>query len=187
MKYLLFGLGNIGAEYNNTRHNIGFDVLDHLAAIHKVSFTTERLAQRATFRYKSRVFVLLKPTTFMNLSGKAVRYWMDTEKVKIENIAVVTDDLSLDTGVLRMRTKGSGGTHNGLNNIIDVLGRSDFTRLRFGIGNNFSRGRQVDFVLGTWKTAELPIIEDKIPMAAEMLTSFGCIGAARTMNMYNNK
>ncbi len=187
MKYLLFGLGNIGVEYNNTRHNIGFDVLDYLAAMHKVSFTTERLAQRAMFRYKSRVFVLLKPTTFMNLSGKAVKYWMDTEKVKIENIAVVTDDLSLDTGVLRMRTKGSGGTHNGLNNIIEVLGRSDFTRLRFGIGNNFSRGRQIDFVLGNWKMAELPIIEDKIPVAAEMLTSFGCIGATRTMNMYNNK
>lgn len=187
MKYLIFGLGNIGAEYDNTRHNIGFDVLDYLAQQHKVSFTTERLAQRATFRYKSRVFVLLKPTTFMNLSGKAVRYWMDAEKVKIENIAVVTDDLSLDVGVLRMRTKGSHGTHNGLGNIIQVLGRSDFTRLRFGIGKDFSRGRQVDFVLGQWKTAEQAIIDEKIPVAAEMLNSFGCIGAARTMNMFNNK
>lgn len=187
MKYLLFGLGNIGTEYENTRHNIGFDVLDHLAAMHKVSFKTERLAQYASFKFKSRVFILLKPTTYMNLSGKAVRYWMDTEKVKIENIAVVTDDLSLDTGCLRMRTKGSGGTHNGLNNIIEVLGRSDFTRLRFGIGNHYARGKQVDFVLGKWKTTEQSIIEEKIPIAAEMLCSFGCIGATRTMNLYNNK
>jgi PTH1 family peptidyl-tRNA hydrolase len=187
MKYLIAGLGNIGSEYENTRHNIGFDVLDVLAKEFNVKFETERLAGVCKFRHKSRTFVLIKPTTYMNLSGRAVKYWMDTEKISIDKLLVVTDDLALDLGALRMRPKGSHGTHNGLENIIQVLGQNNFARLRFGIGNQFSRGRQVDFVLGKWKASEMPIIDEKIPQAIEMIKSFGTIGVQRTMNLFNNK
>ena len=187
MKYLIVGLGNIGKEYEHTRHNIGFDVLDSLAKEFKVSFETERLASICRFRHKSRTFVLIKPTTYMNLSGKSVKYWMTAEKISIDNILVVTDDLALDIGSLRMRQKGSHGSHNGLENIIQVLGQNNFARLRFGIGNAFSKGRQVDFVLGNWKPSEQPVIDEKIQMATDMIKSFGTIGIQRTMNLYNNK
>jgi len=187
MKYLIAGLGNIGSEYEHTRHNIGFDVVSALAKEFKAEFETQRLAKVCSFRHKSRTFVLIKPTTYMNLSGRAVKYWMDSEKISIDKLLVVTDDLALDLGGLRMRPKGSHGTHNGLENIIQVLGRNDFARLRFGIGNQFSRGRQVDFVLGKWKASELPIIEESIPKATEMIKSFGTIGIQRTMNLFNNK
>ena len=187
MKYLIVGLGNIGAEYEHTRHNIGFDIVDQLAKEFDEKFTTERLARIAKIKHKGRNFVLIQPTTYMNLSGRAVKYWMDTEKIPIENILVVTDDLALDVGTLRMRRKGSPGSHNGLENIIQVLGRNDYARLRFGIGNDFSRGRQADFVLSHWKASEEPIISEKISLAAEMALSFGTIGIDRTMNFYNNK
>jgi len=187
MKFLIAGLGNIGLEYHQTRHNIGFDVMDALAREFDAEFETDRLASISRFRHKSRTFVLIKPTTYMNLSGKAVKYWMDREKIAIDKLLVVTDDLALDLGALRMRPKGSHGTHNGLENIIQILGQNNFARLRFGIGNKFSRGRQVDFVLGKWKPSEQPIIDEKIPQALEMITSFGTIGIQRTMNLYNNK
>lgn len=187
MKYLIVGLGNIGAEYEHTRHNIGFDIVDYLAKEFDEKLTTERFARVCKIKYKSRNFVLIQPTTYMNLSGRAVKYWMDTEKIPIENILVITDDLALDVGVLRMRRKGSPGSHNGLENIIQVLGRNDYARLRFGIGNDFSRGRQADFVLSQWKASDKPIVNEKIPLAAEMALSFGTIGIDRTMNLYNNK
>ncbi|OYT16280.1 MAG: aminoacyl-tRNA hydrolase [Bacteroidetes bacterium 4572_77] len=187
MKYLIAGLGNIGNEYENTRHNIGFDVLDRLAKEFDVKFNTERLAGVTRFRYKSRTFVLIKPTTYMNLSGRALKYWMDSEKIEIDKVLVVTDDLDLDLGTLRMRPKGSAGSHNGLENIIQVLGKSNFARLRFGIGNSFSRGRQVDYVLGQWKASEQAAVEEKIDVATEMIKSFGSIGVQRTMNLFNGK
>lgn len=187
MKYLIAGLGNIGAEYNNTRHNIGFDVLNQIAKEFGEKFETERLASVCKFKTKGRTFVLIKPTTYMNLSGRAVKYWMDTEKIPIEKVLVVTDDLALDLGSLRMRKKGSPGSHNGLENIIHVLGRNDFARLRFGIGNDYSRGRQADFVLSPWKASEQPLIDEKISIAADMVIAYGTIGIDRTMNQFNKK
>lgn len=187
MKYLIAGLGNIGIEYENTRHNIGFDIVHHLCHQFDASFETNRLARVAKIKHKGRTFVLIQPTTYMNLSGRAVKYWMDNEKIGIDKLLVITDDLTLDIGKLRLRKKGSPGSHNGLENIIQVLGRNDFARLRFGIGNDFSRGRQADFVLSQWKASEQPIIEEKIPVAAEMTLAFGTIGVDRTMNQYNNK
>jgi PTH1 family peptidyl-tRNA hydrolase len=187
MKYLIAGLGNIGAEYDHTRHNIGFDVVHHLCHNFDVNLETERLARVAKIKHKGRVFVLIQPTTYMNLSGRAVKYWMDAENIGIDKLLVVTDDLALDLGKLRMRKKGSHGSHNGLENIIQVLGRNDFARLRFGIGNDFSRGRQADYVLSPWKASEQPIIEEKLPIAAEMAMAFGTMGIDRAMNQYNNK
>ncbi|MCE1201702.1 MAG: aminoacyl-tRNA hydrolase [Bacteroidia bacterium] len=187
MKYLIACLGNTGSEYANTRHNIGFMVGDFLAGDLESKFSTERLAQVATAKYKSRTLVIIKPTTYMNLSGKAVQYWLRTENIPIENLLVVVDDIALPTGVLRMKTKGSDAGHNGLQNIIETLGTQDWARLRFGIGDNFPRGKQVDYVLGQWSSQELDIIMPRIPVAADMVKSFASIGAARTMNLYNNK
>jgi PTH1 family peptidyl-tRNA hydrolase len=187
MKYLIAGLGNIGIEYENTRHNIGFEVLQNLATEFESSFKTERLAKIARIKYKSRIFLLVQPTTYMNLSGRAVKYWMDAEKIGIENVLIVTDDLALDTGKLRMRKKGSPGSHNGLEHITETLGRNDFARLRFGIGNDFRRGFQADFVLSQWSKTERLIVDEKISVAAEMVLSFGTLGVDRTMNLYNNK
>lgn len=187
MKYLIACLGNIGSEYANTRHNIGFMVGDFLAGDLESKFSTERLAQVATAKYKSRTLVIIKPTTYMNLSGKAVQYWLRAENIPIENLLVVVDDIALPTGVLRMKTKGSDAGHNGLQNIIETLGTQDWARLRFGIGDNFPRGKQVDYVLGQWSPQELDIILPRIPVAADMVKSFASIGAARTMNLYNNK
>lgn len=187
MKYLIAGLGNIGAEYANTRHNIGFVVLDALAQDLKTSFEIDRHAFLAKGRVKGRQLVMIKPTTYMNLSGKAIRYWLDKENIPIENLLVVTDEIALDEGVLRMRTKGSGGTHNGMNHIIETLGRNDFTRLRIGIGNDFARGFQVDYVLGEWTKAEEKTMLEKIPTAVEMIKSFVFTGPQRTMNLFNTK
>jgi PTH1 family peptidyl-tRNA hydrolase len=187
MKYLIAGLGNIGIEYENTRHNIGFEVLQNLATEFESSFKTERLAKIARIKYKSRIFLLVQPTTYMNLSGRAVKYWMDAEKIGIENVLIVTDDLALDTGKLRMRKKGSPGSHNGLEHITETLGSNDFARLRFGIGNDFRRGFQADFVLSQWSKTERSIVDEKISVAAEMVLSFGTLGVDRTMNLYNNK
>lgn len=187
MKYLLTGLGNIGDEYANTRHNIGFIVLDALASELKTSFTTQRYANLAEAKLKGKQLLLIKPTTYMNLSGKAVKYWLDKEKIPVENLLVISDDIDLDTGVLRLRPKGSGGSHNGLNHIIDTLGHSNFARLRIGIGKDFARGFQVEYVLGKWTKAEEKIMLEKIPVAVEMIKNFVLSGTQSTMNQYNNR
>ncbi len=187
MKYLIAGLGNIGEEYLNTRHNIGFVVLDALAQSLGAYFTSSRYASKATAKYKGRTLVLIKPSTYMNLSGKAVKYWMDLEKIPTENILVISDDLDLDTGMLRLKRNGSGGSHNGLNHIIEILGTNEFPRLRVGIGSNFAKGFQVEYVLGRWTKQEEGIIIPKIETAVEMVKSFATIGIDQTMNLYNNR
>jgi len=187
VKYLIVCLGNIGEEYANTRHNIGFIIGDALASDLGVKFTTDRLAARAEAKYRGKTLIIIKPTTYMNLSGKAYRYWLTQENISIENSLVIVDDLDLDTGVLRMKTKGSGGSHNGLNHIIEMMGRNDFPRLRVGIGSNFARGFQVDYVLGRFSREEEKIFMEKIPVAVEMVKSFVAGGATNTMNAYNNK
>ncbi len=187
MKYLIVCLGNIGEEYANTRHNIGFIIGDALALDFGVKFTTDRYASRAEARFRGKTLVFIKPTTYMNLSGKAYRYWLTQENIPIEKSLVVVDDLDLDTGVLRMKPKGSGGSHNGLNNIIEVLGRNDFPRLRVGIGNNFAKGYQIDYVLGRFGRDEEKIFLEKIPLAIEMIKNFVMSGPTPTMNMFNNK
>lgn len=187
MKYLVFGLGNIGPEYANTRHNIGFMIADHLAQDAEAAFTAERYGDVARFRKKGRSYILIKPSTYMNLSGKAVRYWMDKEKVPVERILVVSDDIALPLGSLRMKAKGGAGGHNGLTSIIEHLGTENFARLRFGIGSEFSRGGQVDYVLGPWDDDDIKTISPRISLAGEMILSFGAIGVNRTMSAYNNK
>ena len=187
MKYLIACLGNIGAEYANTRHNIGFMVADHLAKNLECTFTTSRLAMVSEMKYKGRQMIVIKPTTYMNLSGKAVKYWATQEKIPTDNILVVCDDLALPVGTLRMRKKGSDGGHNGLKNIIESLGSSDFCRLRFGIGNDFSKGHQVDFVIGEWKQQEIDEIQPRLDVAVEFVKSFVAIGPDLTMNQFNNK
>ncbi len=184
-KYLIVGLGNPGTEYENTRHNIGFKVLDALTGASNIFFTSERYALRAELKIKGRTFILIKPQTFMNLSGKAVRYWMEAEKIPLENTLIVTDDIALPYGTLRMRTKGSDGGHNGLKDIISVVGHTQFARLRFGIGSEFSKGQQVDYVLGEWTSEEKIELPKLIERAAEMVTSFGLAGPQNTMNKYN--
>lgn len=185
MKYLIAGLGNIGPEYELTRHNAGFLVLDRLADVHKVEFKTERLADRAELKYKGRLIHFIKPNTYMNLSGKAVSYWLQELKIQKENLLIVVDDLALPFGSLRMRGKGSSAGHNGLKNIEAFLGGQDYPRLRFGVGNDFAKGQQVDFVLSNFSQQEfkdLPAIMDR---ASEMILSFCTIGIERTMNLYN--
>lgn len=185
MKYLIAGLGNIGPEYELTRHNIGFLILDRIADNHKIDFKTERLADRAELKYKGRQLHFIKPNTFMNLSGKAIAYWLQELKIPKENLLVIVDDLALPFGTLRMRTKGSAAGHNGLKNIELLLNGQDYSRLRFGIGNTFSKGQQVDFVLSNFskeEITELPALMDK---AAEMVYSFCTIGPERTMNFHN--
>ncbi len=186
-KYLIAGLGNIGDQYANTRHNIGFIVLDALAAELKTEMTIQRHAFMAEARLKGRKLILIKPTTYMNLSGKAVKYWLDKENISLQNLLAVVDDIDLDTGVLRLRPKGSGGSHNGMNHIIETLDTSDFARLRIGIGNDFAKGFQVDYVLGKWTSAEEKIMLEKIPLAVEMIKSFVLSGTQFTMNTYNKR
>ena len=187
MKYLIAGLGNIGSEYTNTRHNIGFKVAEALVSDLKGTFKVERLASVSTVRFKSRTLVVIKPTTYMNLSGRSVKYWLDKEKIPLENLLVVLDDIALPFGTLRLRAKGSDAGHNGLSNIIQTLGTNQFARLRFGIGNNFSKGRQVDYVLGEWTKEEEKALPERIDLAVEVIKSFTTAGLARTMNAYNNK
>ena len=187
MKYLVAGLGNIGAEYARTRHNIGFIVLDALARDAGISFSTQRYADMATLRFRGKSLVLVKPSTYMNLSGKAVRYWLEKEKIPLKNLLVIVDDIALPLGQLRMKTKGGDGGHNGLNSLIEILGTEEFTRLRFGIGGDFPRGYQVDYVLGEWTPEEEEIFLPRIPAAIEMIKSFVTIGPDRTMTAYNNK
>lgn len=187
MKYLIVGLGNPGEKYSETRHNIGFKVLEEFVREQGGTFQTDRHADVASVKFKGRSIICIKPTTFMNLSGKAVNYWMQTEKIPRENILVITDDIALPFGKLRLKGKGSDGGHNGLKDIIAVLGRNDFPRLRFGVGDDFSKGRQVDYVLGVWTGQELTQLTERIQTATEFIKSFATIGLARTMNVWNNK
>ena len=186
-KFLIIGLGNIGEKYENTRHNIGFKVLDELAEEHKASFETEKLGDIATFRFKGRTFILLKPSTYMNLSGKAVKYWMTKEKITIDNILIVTDDLNIDFGTIRLKAKGSDGGHNGLKDIQEKLNTNKYPRFRFGVGANFSKGRQVDFVLSEWSKVETSELIERLPVSAKLITSFGTAGMANTMSSFNGK
>lgn len=187
MKYLIACLGNIGAEYDETRHNIGFKIADRLAKDLDASFATCRLAQVSEMRFKGKTMLVIKPTTYMNLSGKAVQYWLREEKIPIENLLVVNDDLALPLGELRLRKQGADGGHNGLTDIIEKLGTNAFCRLRFGLGNDYPRGRQVDFVLGKWKPSEEPIIDERVDVAVEIIKSFATQGVDRTMNQFNGK
>lgn len=187
MKYLITGLGNIGQEYANTRHNIGFIIADALAMDSKVSFATDRLADVARVKYKSRTLVVIKPSTYMNLSGKAIKYWLDKEKIPLENLLVITDDIALPTGTLRLRAKGGDGGHNGLIHIIETLNTSNFARLRIGIGDDFAKGYQVDYVLGKWTKKEEEVMIPKINTSIEIIKSFTTIGLTRTMNVYNKR
>lgn len=185
MKYLIVGLGNIGAEYDMTRHNIGFEVADAFVIKHGGSYELDRHAFAANVKIKGKQFVVIKPTTYMNLSGKAVKYWMDKEKISLENILVIVDELALPIEALRLRGAGSAAGHNGLKNIELLLQTDQYARLRFGIGNNFAKGRQADFVLSRWKPDELPIIKDKILRCIDIIESFAFQGIAKTMSLYN--
>lgn len=185
MKFLIAGLGNIGNEYDATRHNIGFDVADAFVIKHGGSFRLDRHAYVAECRWKGRSFTIIKPTTYMNLSGKAVKYWLDKEKINNENLLVVMDELALPLGTLRLRGSGSPGGHNGLKNIELLLQTDQYPRLRFGIGNNFPKGRQVDFVLGRWTSDELPLVKDNILKSVDLIESFATQGIGKTMTLFN--
>ena len=187
MKFLIVGLGNIGSEYAETRHNIGFKVLDALAGASNLFFKTERYGDVCELKHKGRTFILLKPSTYMNLSGNAVRYWMQQEKIGLENVLVITDDLALPFGKLRMRGQGSDGGHNGLKHIQEILQTNQYARLRFGISAEFSKGHQVDYVLGAWGDEEKQSLGSHIERASKAVLSFGLIGLTRTMNEFNTK
>jgi peptidyl-tRNA hydrolase, PTH1 family len=187
LKYLIAGLGNIGSEYANTRHNIGFKVLDALAKASNTIFSAKRYGDVAEVKHKGRNYILLKPSTYMNLSGKAVSYWLKTEKIPVENLLVIVDDIALPIGTLRLRFKGGDGGHNGLMSIIEVLGTQDFARLRFGIGGDFPKGFQVQYVLGEWTPEEEEILPERYQTAKDIIFSFGTLGVERTMNLFNKK
>ena len=186
-KFLIVGLGNIGDTYVNTRHNIGFQVLDALAKDQEVSFETEKLGDITRFRHKGKLFILLKPSTYMNLSGKSVKYWMNQEKISLENLCIVTDDVHIDFGAIRIKIKGSAGGHNGLKDIQDKLNTQQYNRFRFGVGGNYARGRQADFVLGSWTKEEESQLIERIPIATKAIIAFGTDGINNTMNNYNGK
>lgn len=185
MKYLIVGLGNIGAEYSQTRHNIGFKVLDSLAKESNAVFISSRYASVAQVKIKGHTLVLVKPSTYMNLSGKAVSYWLKQEKIEVENMLVIVDDIALPFGAIRLRSKGSDGGHNGLKDITAVLGHNAYSRLRFGIDGGFARGFMVDYVLGEWSTDEKKELDTRIDVACEAIKSFASIGMERTMNFFN--
>jgi PTH1 family peptidyl-tRNA hydrolase len=187
MKYLIVGLGNIGADYENTRHNVGFLVVEQLAKAFEMPFKSENLGSIARVKHKSRTFILLKPSTYMNLSGKAVRYWMQKENIDKENILVILDDLALPFGKQRLRPNGSAGGHNGLKSIEALLGDSDYARLRIGIGSDFAKGQQADYVLGDWGEAEAEKLPEITKYAGEVIKAFGVIGLQLTMTQYNKK
>jgi peptidyl-tRNA hydrolase, PTH1 family len=187
VKYLIAGLGNIGTEYANTRHNIGFVVANALAQEGKANFTAGRLADIARMKFKARIMLVIKPTTYMNLCGKAIKYWINKENIPMENLLIITDDIALPTGVFRLRAKGGDGGHNGLISIIEHLGTSEFARLRIGIGNDFAQGYQVDYVLGQWTKPEEELLIPKVKTAVEIVKSFVAIGVERTMNVFNTK
>ena len=186
-KHLIIGLGNIGAEYANTRHNIGFKVLDALASASNTTFVPNRYADTAKIKVKGRTVILVKPSTYMNLSGKAVNYYMQTENISAANILVITDDLALPFGALRMRIKGSAGGHNGLKHIIYTLNSPQFARVKFGVGDEFAKGKQVDYVLGEWSSEEKDNLQERITVVLEMINSFIISGAASAMTAFNGK
>jgi PTH1 family peptidyl-tRNA hydrolase len=185
MTYLIAGLGNIGSEYDGTRHNIGFDVVDALVYKHGGSFTIDRLAAKAEITYRGKSLTCIKPTTYMNLSGKALRYWMDKKKIPIERMLVITDDIALPLSRLRLRGNGSDAGHNGLKSVFEELQTENYLRLRFGVGNGFPRGMQVEYVLGKWRIDEMPLVKIKIEKSVQVVESFVHLGLERTMNDYN--
>jgi PTH1 family peptidyl-tRNA hydrolase len=187
LKYLIAGLGNIGSDYSNTRHNIGFMVLDALAKASNTAFSPIRYGDIAQLKHKGRTLILLKPSTYMNLSGNAVGYWLQKEKIPVENLLVIVDDLALPLGKIRLRFKGSDGGHNGLKSIDQRLGNQNYSRLRIGIGNEFPRGTQVDYVLGEWSADELISLSPRLTLVNDLILSFSTIGIERTMNLFNNK
>lgn len=185
MKYLIVGLGNMGAEYDDTRHNIGFEIVDALAEAAGVSFKNDQLGDIAEIKHRGRTLVLLKPSTYMNRSGKAVRYWLQKKKIQVAKLLVIVDDINLPFGKVRLRGKGGDGGHNGLKDINQVLGNSQYARIRIGIGNDFSKGRQVDYVLGEWSAEEREKLPEIVKKAADISKSFAAIGLGNTMNQFN--
>lgn len=186
-KFLIVGLGNIGGEYENTRHNIGFKILDYFAKQEALTFETQKLGDITTYKLKGRTFIFLKPNTYMNLSGKAVLYWLTKEKIPLENLLVITDDLNLPFGSIRLKTKGSDGGHNGLKDIQDKLNTTKYNRFRFGISDSFGKGRQVDYVLGEWSSDEENALSERLKISVELIKSFALAGVNNTMNAYNGK
>jgi peptidyl-tRNA hydrolase, PTH1 family len=187
LKYLVTGLGNPGADYAHTRHNIGFDVLDHMAGHAEVFFSTERYGEIARLKIRGRQVILLKPATFMNLSGKAVNYWLQMEHIPLENLLVITDDLALPTGTIRIRLKGSDGGHNGLKSINETLNTTNYARLRFGVGSEYAKGHQVNYVLGKWPEAEEKLVQERIQLSVEAIRTFIAAGPVLAMNQFNTK
>lgn len=186
-KFLIVGLGNIGVEYSDTRHNIGFKVLDYIAEQEDLTFESAKLGAFTTMKVKGRSLLLLKPSTYMNLSGKAVKYWLDKEKIPLTNLLVITDDLNLPFGTLRLKMKGSDGGHNGLKDIQDKLQTTTYNRFRFGISSAFIKGRQVDYVLGKWNEEETTLLDERLKVCSELVKSFAFAGVNNTMNQYNGK
>jgi PTH1 family peptidyl-tRNA hydrolase len=186
-KFLIVGLGNIGSEYANTRHNIGFKVLDYIANQEGISFQTVKLGEVAEVKIKGRTLLLLKPNTFMNLSGKAVKYWLEKENIEKENMLVITDDLNLAFGTIRIKTKGSDGGHNGLKNIQLLLNSSEYPRFRFGISDAFKKGQQINYVLGEWDAEEKEKLKERLEISSEIVKSFALAGLNNTMNTFNGK
>lgn len=187
MHYLIVGLGNIGPEYEHTRHNIGFDIVDNIATDAGVKFTDRRYGAIAEMKIKNKYLTLLKPSTYMNLSGNAVRYWMQAEKIEIENILIIVDDLALPFGSLRLRPSGSDAGHNGLKHIQETLSTTNYARLRFGIGNDFNRGQQIEYVLSGWSPEQLETLPQLIDRSSDIVKSFCLAGLQRTMNDYNKR
>lgn len=186
MKFLIVGLGNVGAEYAHTRHNIGFDVVMAFVQKHGGALRQDRLAYVAEVKWKGKLFVCICPTTYMNLSGRAVKYWMDKEKIDLQNLLVIVDDVALPLAKVRIRAGGSDGGHNGLKSLQESLGTTAYAKLRFGIGNNYPKGAQADFVLGKWLKDEEPLVKRKIEVSVEVIESFAGAGITNTMNKYNN-
>ncbi|WP_417589560.1 aminoacyl-tRNA hydrolase [Owenweeksia hongkongensis] len=186
-KYLIAGLGNIGAEYAETRHNIGFKILDALAGASNISFKTDRYADVAYLKVKNKELVLIKPSTYMNLSGKAINYWLQHEKIPLQNLLVVVDEIALPFGAIRLKGKGSDGGHNGLKSINQILGRQDYPRLRFGIGNDYPKGGQVNYVLGEWEAQEITDLKPRIELSCGAIETFALAGLNTAMNEYNKK
>ncbi len=187
MKYLIVGLGNIGNEYDNTRHNIGFTILDAFAKASNISFNDNRYGFTAEMKFASRNLILLKPNTFMNLSGRSVHYWMQKEKIPLENVLILVDDLALPLGKIRLRSKGGDAGHNGLKSIQQILGSNEYARLRFGIGDDFARGRQIEHVLGKWSREEEETVNSKLEKCGEIIKSFTTIGVELTMTKFNKE
>jgi len=185
-KFLIVGLGNIGDEYKDTRHNIGFKILDALATKAEFTFETAKLGDIGMFKVKGRSVLCLKPSTYMNRSGKALKYWMDKEKIPLENLLVITDDINLSFGTIRIKTKGSDGGHNGLKDIQLFLQSATYNRFRFGVGADFGKGRQVEYVLGKWNQEENSLMDERLEKSTAVVTSFVLAGIARTMNQFNN-